>query len=207
MTSTFLGTRLHRTLCRVIALVSAATIAGAANLSSTAIAAEEKSKARDWNIANFEKARFAGRIVDILCEVSGGKVCAETCGGGALQLGVVRASDNRLFLAAKNGQPNFAGAVRDLLPYCNKDVVVDGLLTGDGTTQIFQIQLIREAGAKKDAKTSQYTKQWAEDFPDAAKKKGPWFRKDPRITKQIDANGYLGLGAEADRAFAKSELE
>ena len=46
------------------------------------------------------------------------------------QLGIVREGDGALVLVSKNGQPAFNGAVTDLLPYCGKEVEVDGLLTG-----------------------------------------------------------------------------
>ena len=171
------------------------------------LAAEKKSQARTWNLTDEVKARFDAKVVDILCEVSGGAVCAENCGGGTLQLGVVRKSDNRLFPVSKNGQPIFSGAGADLLPYCNKDVEVDGLLAGEGDIKTYQVQLIRLTGEKKWAKTRAFTKVWNKRFPDAAKKKGPWFRKDPRVTAQIDADGWLGLGRAADVAYAKDELE
>ena len=34
---------------------------------------------------------------------------------------------------------------------------------------------------------------------------GPWFRRDPRILSAIAADGYLGLGPEADREFIAEE--
>ena len=43
-------------------------------------------------------------------------------------------------------------------------------------------------------------KDWAAAHPDA-KGKGPWFRRDPRVTAEIEAEGYLGLGQETDEAF------
>ena len=32
-------------------------------------------------------------------------------------------------------------------------------------------------------------------------KKGRWYRNDPRIVKALEEDGYLGLGAEADKKF------
>lgn len=40
---------------------------------------------------------------------------------------------------------------------------------------------------------------WKEEHPDAGG--GPWFRNDPRVNAAIEADGYLGLGQEADEAF------
>lgn len=186
-------------------LFSSALIA-IALAATPALAQEKESKAKSWNLTGQVKARFDAKVVDILCEVSGGTACAANCGAGALQLGVVRKSDGRLFPVSKNGQPIFSGAVADLLPYCNKDVEVDGLLAGEGDIKTYQIQLIREQGQKKWNKARGFTKAWRKQFPDAGKK-GPWFRNDPRIQKQLEADGWLGLGKDADVAYAKDELE
>ena len=175
--------------------------------SDIAVADDKKSKAKSWNLTGQVKARFDAKVVDLLCEVSGGAVCAENCGAGDLQLGVVRKSDNKLFPVSKNSQAIFSGAVADLLPYCNKDVEVDGLLAGEGDIKTYQVQLIREQGEAKWNKTRQFTKAWGAQFPDAKKKKGAWFRKDPRVTKHIAKDGWLGLGKEADVAYAKDEVE
>lgn len=189
----------------MIRFLSTAVLA-IAFLASPAVAQNKKSKAKSWNLTGQVKARFDAKVVDILCEVSGGAACAANCGGGSLQLGVVRKSDNRLFPVSKNGQPIFSGAVADLLPYCNKDVEVDGLLAGEGDIKTYQVQLVREQGKKKWNKTRGFTKAWRKQFPDA-KKKGAWFRNDPRVKKQLEADGWLGLGKEADVAYAKDELE
>ncbi|MEO0620459.1 MAG: hypothetical protein AAFZ01_14415 [Pseudomonadota bacterium] len=173
---------------------------------SPAIAQEKKSQAKAWNLVGEVKTRFDARVVDILCELSGSD-CAEQCGGGTQQLALVRKSDGKLIPVLKNGQPNFAGAVDDLLPYCNQDVEVDGLMIGEGQVKHYQLQLIRKAGAGKWNKANRFTKVWRKDRPEDAKKKGAWFRRDGRIAKQIAADGWLGLGAAADKAYAKSELE
>lgn len=182
------------------------TIMALALFSTPTFAEEKKSKAKSWNLTGQVKARFDAKVVDLLCEVSGGAVCAANCGDGNLQLGVVRKSDGRLFPVSKNSQAVFSGAVTDLLPYCNKDVEVDGLLTGEGDIKTYQVQLVREQGNKKWKKTRNFVKAWRKQFPSAGKK-GPWFRNDPRVNKQLEADGWLGLGKEADVAFAKDELE
>lgn len=179
----------------------------------TAVAAEEGafskgSIAKSWNLLGQENAMFTGRVVDILCELSGD--CPDNCGDGARQLGLVRDADGVLVLVNKNSQAAFNGAVTDLLPYCGKHVEVDGLLTGlpDYTAaKFYQVQFIREVGAEKFSKTNLWTKEWAKRFPEASKIKGPWFRKDPRVSSRIEANGYLGLGQEADAAFIKENFE
>ncbi|MGI9407547.1 MAG: hypothetical protein ACR2O4_14340 [Hyphomicrobiaceae bacterium] len=179
----------------------------AALLATPAIAQDKKSQAKSWNLTGQVKARFEAKVVDMLCEVSGGAMCAENCGGGELQLGVVRASDNRLFPVSKNTQPIFSGAVADLLPYCNKDVEVDGLLAGEGDIKTYQVQLIREKGQQKWSKTRGFVKAWKKQFPEAGKKKGAWFRNDPRVQKHIEKDGWLGLGKDTDVAYAKDEVE
>ena len=163
--------------------------------------------AKNWNLLGQENAVFTGKVVDILCELSGD--CPADCGGGARQLGILRDADSALVLVSKNGQAAFNGAVPDLLPYCGKQVEVDGLLTGlpDYTAaKVYQIQFIREVGAEKFEKTNKWTKDWNAKHPDEAKIKEPWFRKDPRINSRIEANGHLGLGREADEAYAKENF-
>jgi len=183
-----------------------ALLAVAMSLASPSMAQGKMSKAKSWGLTGQVKARFDAKVVDILCEVSGGAVCAANCGAGTLQLGVIRKSDGKLFPASKNSQAIFSGAVADLLPYCGKDVEVDGLLTGEGDIKTYQVQLIRESGKKKWNKTRRFTSAWRNKFPDASKKKGAWYRKDPRVKKQIEESGWLGLGKDADIAYAEDEL-
>ncbi len=166
----------------------------------------EGSQAGSWGLLGEEKARFTGKVVDILCELGGD--CADNCGGGARQLAIVRQKDNALVPVLKNGQPLFNGAIPDLLPYCGQIVEVDGLLVGDELAKgakFYQIQLIRREGDSDWQKTELWTKKWAEDHPDLAGE-GEWFRKDPAIAKQIKADGYLGLGKEADEKYIKENF-
>jgi hypothetical protein len=162
------------------------------------------SQAANWNLLGEEKARFSGKVVDILCELTGD--CAENCGGGTRQLGILRTKDDALVPALKNSQPLFNGAIPDLLPYCGQMVEVDGLLIGDESAKgakFYQIQLIRREGEADFQKTDLWTKAWNKEHPDLAGKKGDWYRKDPVIAKHIEAQGYLGLGKAADEKFIK----
>ena len=121
-----------------------------------------------------------------------------------------RSSDGVLVLANKNVQPAFTGANLDLLPYCNQEVEVDGLLVGlpeYTPAKMYQVQLIRRKGEAEWSKTNRWTKEWAAANPEAAEAKGPWFRKDPRINALIERDGYLGLGLEKDAAFKKYLFE
>jgi hypothetical protein len=183
-----------------------AAIAFAAATPATAQEFSEGSQANSWNLTGEEKARFTGKVVDILCELSGD--CADQCGAGTRQLGIVRTTDNALVPVLKNGQPLFNGAVPDLLPYCGQMVDVDGLLIGDETAKgakFYQVQLIRRDGDAEFLKTDLWTKKWDEDHPDLAGK-GEWFRKDPVIAKHIEAEGHFGLGKEVDEKYAKENF-
>ncbi|RMF39776.1 MAG: hypothetical protein D6754_04705 [Alphaproteobacteria bacterium] len=160
-----------------------------------------ESRAKSWNLLGEEKARFAARVVDILCELTGD--CPANCGGGTRQLGLLRKADGKLVLPLKNGQPLFTGAATDLAPYCGAEVEVDGLLVGDDDmtpVKFYQVQLIRRAGESEWHKANRWTREWAKANPDLPGK-GPWFRRDPRIKARIAASGYLGLGPEADKAL------
>ena len=163
----------------------------------------EGSTAKTFGFQEEEKALFSGKVVDVLCELSGD--CANNCGNGDRLLGIVRDADNKLILPLKNGQFSFNGPVEDLLPYCGKPVDVDGIMVGDAEvygSKFYMVQKIRDAGAPEFRKANLWTKAWAKRNDEAAKKKGPWFRKDPRVLKQIEATGYFGLGHEADKKYA-----
>jgi len=178
----------------ILALMLTATPAIAQDFS-------EGSKAKAWNLAAEKPALFKAKVVDILCEVAG--QCTDNCGDGRRQLGLLRAADNALVFPNKNSQRSFAGAAVELLPYCGKDVEVDGLMIEDpelGAKNIYLVQRIREVGAEKWVKANKWSKVWAKNHPEA-KGKGPWFRRDPRVKAAIEADGYLGLGLEADAAF------
>ena len=177
-----------------LALLSSAHAAGFA----------DGSQAKSWNLNGEEKALFSGKVVDVLCELSGD--CHANCGGGLRTLGIVRSADNRLILVTKNGQPAFNGAAEDLLPYCNQMVDADGLMVGDDdvvTAKVFQVQFIRHSGEAKWNPANLWTNRWAEKNP-GAKGEGPWFRRDPRVKKQLEATGHFGLGHEEDRKYIEA---
>jgi len=166
----------------------------------------ERSQAREWGLSGEEKATFTGKVVDITCELAGD--CADNCGNGNRNLGIVREADNVLVLVMKNSQAAFNGAVEDLLPYCNKRVDVDGVLVGADefvTAKFYMVQSIREAGAPEWSKANLWTKRWAEKNPNATtpsgSTKGPWFRRDPRVLKQLAKDGHFGLGLEVDQQY------
>lgn len=184
------------------ALVALAAPAHAADFS-------EGSEAKEWGLAGEEKARFTAKVVDVLCELGGD--CAANCGDNRRQLGLLRDADGALVYVLKNRQAAFTGAATDLYPFCGKDVEVDGVTVQNedipGSPKLYMVQFIREQGAAEWTKTSRWTKEWNKANPDLKKVKGPWFRKDPRVTAAIEADGYLGLGAETDEAFIEYYFE
>lgn len=184
------------------AALAFAAPAGAQDFSAT-------SEAKEWGLRGEEKARFTAEVVDILCVLSGD--CAANCGDNRRQLGLLREADGALVFPLKNRQAAFTGAATDLFPFCGKAVEVDGVTIQDedvpGAPKFYMVQLIREQGVETWTKTSRWTKEWAKANPEQKGKKGPWFRRDPRIKAAIEANGYLGLGAEADKAFIEYYFE
>ncbi|MEL6793265.1 MAG: hypothetical protein AAFP78_07410 [Pseudomonadota bacterium] len=183
------------------ALAVAAFAFGAAP--SQAADFSEGSEAKEWGLQGEEKARFTGKVVDVLCELTGD--CAANCGDNRRQLAILRDADNALVFALKNRQAAFTGAATDLHPFCGKAVEVDGVTIQEeekeGAPKYYMVQLIKEVGAEEWTKTSRWTKEWAKANPDQKGVKGPWFRKDPRIKVEIEREGYLGLGLEIDKAF------
>ncbi len=188
---------LARLLCALPLVFVLANKAEAASFS-------EGSQAKSWNLNGEEKALFSGKVVDVLCHLSGD--CPTNCGDGERNLGILRDADGKLVLVLKNSQPAFNGAAEDLLPYCGKQVDVDGLLVGDDdvvSAKFFQLQFIRDSGAEQWNRANLWTKRWAEKNPDA-EGKGPWFRRDPRVKKQIAKDGHFGLGHEEDRKYIEA---
>lgn len=181
-----------------------------AGLSAGAATAQEhdfftNSEARSWNLYAEDPATFEATVVDILCELTGD--CADNCGDGTRQLGLLRSVDNVLVFPNKNAQAAFTGATAELLPYCGQLVDVDGLILEDddlGAFNIYLVQTIRPAGTDAWVKANSWTKVWAENHPDAAGE-GPWFRRDPRVLAEIAQEGYFGLGLAQDAAI-KDEL-
>ncbi len=161
----------------------------------------EGSEARSWKLAAEKPARFEAKVVDILCELTGD--CADNCGDGRRQLGLLRTADDVLIFPNKNSQPAFTGANIEMLPFCGKQVEVDGLMIDDpelGSKNVYLLQKIREAGATDWIKANRWTKEWAKTYPEA-KGKGPWFRRDPRVKEHIATEGYFGLGLDADKMY------
>jgi hypothetical protein len=170
----------------------------ASSVTADPYAFEEGSEAKSWILYGEIPALFEAKVVDILCELTGD--CADNCGNGDRQLGLLRSVDDVLVFPNKNSQAAFSGATQELLPYCGQQVEVDGLLIDDdfvGATNIYLLQTIRAVGEPEWVKANSWTRVWAENNPDSAGS-GPWFRRDPRVLVEIASEGYFGLGLEAD---------
>ena len=191
-------------------LITAAALLLAATPALAEGAFSAGSEAKSWGLFGEETARFEGKVVDALCVLTGD--CPADCGAGKRQIGILRSSDGRFLLVNKNGQPAFTGATIDLAPYCGQTVEVDGLLVGDlditpglGEAKLFQVQTVRIPGEDAAKKTNLWTRDWKKRNPDAGGK-GPWFRRDPRVMDQIEANGRLGLGADEDQKYIEENF-
>ncbi len=166
------------------------------------------SEAQSWSLYAESPARFEATVVDPLCTLAGD--CPADCGGGTRQLALLRNADNALIYPLKNFQPIFTGAATDLQPFCGKAVEVDGLMLTDpdiGAANVYQLQVIREAGATDWVKANTWTREWAARNPDLPESKEPWFRRDPRIAAHVAATGWFGLGLEQDAVILKELAE
>ena len=89
-------------------MLRAAAFAGALAIAMSSASAKDYSqgsKAKEWGLLGEEKALFSGKVVDLLCELAGD--CADNCGDGNRNLGIVRADDGKLITVLKNRQPAF----------------------------------------------------------------------------------------------------
>ncbi len=157
-------------------------VAGLTLMAGSALAAEE------WGIDHEEKARLTVTVVDIVCELTGD--CPENCGAGKRQLGLLT-EEGRLIPATKNFE-HFAGAIIDLLPFCGRKAVVDGLLIENPKLPMFAVQFKKAAEPEGDwSRGNWFGKEWEKANP--GKKAGEWFRHDMRILAKIERSGKLGV--------------
>ena len=143
--------------------------------------------ADEWGIEYEEKARFEAKVVDIQCEVAG--ICTDNCGNGKHQLGLLM-DNGKLVPAVKNFDP-FAGATHDLIRFCNKRIVVDGLWIKNPKMALFAVQFTKLADGGKWSRANQFGKDWSK--ANGGKKPGQWFREDPAIIKIIKKDGVFGI--------------
>jgi len=143
--------------------------------------------AEEWGIEFEETTRFEAKVVDLACELTGD--CPANCGAGKRQLGLLR-DDGRLVLPIKNNDP-FAGTIVDLLPFCGKRVVADGLWIPNPKLNMFVLQFKREAPDGKWSRANWFTKDWGRRH--GADRQGQWFRHDPEIKRLIAEQGVFGI--------------
>ncbi len=143
--------------------------------------------ASEWGIDHEKKTRVEVKVVDLLCEITGN--CAAECGKGKRQLGFLF-DDGKLVPAVKNQEP-FAGATNDLIKFCNKRIVADGLMISNPKMPLFAVQFTRLAPDGKWSRANQFGKDWSK--ANGGKKSGQWFRQDPRIKKTIKEQGVFGI--------------
>jgi hypothetical protein len=171
----------------------------AAFFASLLLAAGAAQAANSWGLPEEEIARFEATVVDVLCELTGD--CPAGCGGGKRQLGLLT-DEGRLVLPVKN-QTVFSGAADELIDFCAKRVIADGLFTTNRGHTIFALQFVKEAPDGKWRRANRFLPKWAERNgldPDDKKVK-QWFRHDPVVKRLIAEQGKLGLGPAADKAL------
>lgn len=155
--------------------------------------------AEEWGLPEEKTARFEATVVDVLCELTGD--CPAECGSGKRQLGLLDDS-GKLILPLKNNVI-FAGVAAELIDFCGKRVVADGLFTSNRGYTVFALQFVKEAPGGNWRRTNRFLPKWAKRNgidPDS-KKAERWFEHDPVIQSVIARDGKLGLGPKADKEF------
>ncbi|MEX2616694.1 MAG: hypothetical protein WD767_11410 [Alphaproteobacteria bacterium] len=155
--------------------------------------------AEEWGLPNEKITRFEAKVVDILCELTGD--CPKACGEGKRQLGLLD-STGKLVLPSKNSVI-FAGAAAELIDFCNATVIADGLLTTNRGHTIFALQFVRKAPDGPWRRANRFLPKWAAENGIGPKSDmvEEWYLHDPRIKAELAANGKLGLGLAADKAY------
>ncbi len=160
-------------------------------LALVALAGTSVRAAEEWGIEHEKAVRFEAKVVDIFCELSGD--CPANCGGGKRQLGLLR-DDGKLLLVAKNSDL-FAGGANDLIGFCGKRIIADGLLISDPLMPLFALQYKRLAPDGKWSGATQFRRDWAKRHGTAwdSGKTDQWFRHDETIKSMIEKDGVFGI--------------
>jgi len=156
------------------------------------IAAGAANAADSWGLEGEEEAEIAGRVVDVLVEITGKNTLAN-CGAGKRQLGI-KTADGKLVMVAKDASP-FGGATFDLLAYCGKEVEADGLFTEQHGLKFFVVQQLKAKGAKDYVDANKWLAHWAKanKLKEDDEKVEEWFRNDPTVNAVIARDGKLGI--------------
>jgi hypothetical protein len=154
-----------------------------------AIAAESLGLPNDEQLVTFK-----GTVVAIACEIA--KDCPPKCGDGKRQLGL-RTPDGKLLLAAKS-TVDFMGSVRDLLPYCGRLLIVDGLTVSSGGTKLLMIQRYKLSDPAPWRPTNQSLIDWAKANQVAvdSEEAKSWMRNDKQVMTAVAKKGRLGVPEE-----------
>ncbi len=159
--------------------------------------------AESWGLAGEQTARFEATVVDMLCELTGD--CPADCGAGKRQLGLLK-DDGTLVLPLKN-QVIFAGGAAELIGYCARRVVADGLMVSNRGYSVFALQFVKGAPDGKWRRANRFLPKWAAENGVGPKSLTArrWFENDPRVKDLIARDGKLGLGLEADKKYLESQ--
>lgn len=157
------------------------------------LAAANGARAADsLGVSNEKLVVLTGKVVDVACELT--KDCPPNCADGARQLGL-KGDDGKLYIAAKSATI-FAGLTRDLIGYCGKPIIADGLLTSNYGTTILMIQRLKPTESSPWIETSAFSIEWAKRHnttPDG-KLADEWYRNDPAVLDAVAKHGKTGLG-------------
>ncbi|MEE9210091.1 MAG: hypothetical protein V3U23_06525 [Kiloniellales bacterium] len=159
--------------------------------------------AESWGLPGEETARFEATVVDLLCELTGD--CPAGCGAGTRQLGLLK-DDGTLVLPLKN-QVIFAGVAAELIDFCARRVVADGLFVTNRGHTIFALQFVKPVLDGDWRRANRFLPKWAAENgvgPKSATARR-WFENDPRVKDLVARDGKLGLGLEADRKYLDSQ--
>jgi len=143
--------------------------------------------AEEWGIDHEKVTRTDGKVVDLLCEVTGD--CTKSCGAGKRQLGLLT-DDGRLIPVVKNFEP-FAGATAELIQSCGKRVSLDGLLIEDPLMPLFVVQFKKPLPDGKWSRANWFGKEWSK--ANGGKAAGQWFRMDPQVKAVLKKDGVFGI--------------
>ncbi len=141
--------------------------------------------AQKWGIPHEKPVILRGQVVDLLCVAAGD--CAPDCGAGRRQLGLLTA-EGTLYPAVKSNV-FFAGATLDLLPYCGREVTVDGLVIENPAMTLLFVQSLRGSGEAEWKPARAFIEDWET-------RNGPareWWREDPKVKAVIARDGVFGI--------------
>lgn len=141
--------------------------------------------AEGWGIPNEKPLIVQGKVVDILCHLTG--QCVPQCGAGKRQLGILT-REGVLRMVAK-GNVDFANAVPDLAPLCGQEVEADGLIIENPAITLYFVQGIRTKPGDAFTPADVFLKDWTAKNGAAEE----WWRKDPEANRLIAEKGPFGI--------------